>query len=383
MTLLVLTVFGVVLVSAWCSTTEAALYAVSWTHIEKLRKAGSKSGELLYALRSDVNKPIAAVLTLNTVANTAGAALAGALAAEVLGAQATAWFAAMLTLLILAFGEIVPKTIGVTYAGGVAAFMARPLQLMVLVFTPFIWLSGLLTRLITHGAKTEGFAATEDDIRAITSMSRRAGRIQAYEESAIRNILLLDSKHVYEIMTPRTVVHSFPADITVAEAYANPKFWHYSRVPVYGEDNEDIIGLVLRRRVAQAMAEDQGHLLLRDLMQSVRFVLENRTVDQLLLDFLNSRMHLMVVIDEYGGLAGVVSLEDVLEEMLGREIVDDTDSIADHRAAAAKGRKHLDEKPDSPEALSCPDEPHSLPVADGSVAGGQVNGQQGTKPDGA
>lgn len=353
MTLLVLTVLGVVIISAWCSATEAALYAVSWTHIEKLRKAGSKSGERLYALRSDINRPIAAVLTLNTVANTAGAALAGALAAEVLGAHATAWFAALLTLLILAFGEIVPKTIGVTYSGSVAAFMARPLQWMILVLTPLIWFSGLLTRLVAPGGKSEGFAATEEDIRAITSMSRRAGQIQAYEESAIRNILLLDSKYVSEIMTPRTVVHSLPADISVAEAYANPKFWHYSRVPVYGEDNEDIIGLVLRRRMAQAMAEDQGQVLLRDLMQTVRFVPESRTVDQLLLDFLNSRMHIMVVIDEYGGLAGVVSLEDVLEEMLGREIVDDTDSIADHRAAAVKGRKNfLDAKPAATESGS-------------------------------
>lgn len=341
MTLLVLTVLGVVLVSAWCSTTEAALYAVSWTHIEKLRKSGAKSGELLYALRSDVNKPIAAVLTLNTVANTAGAAFAGAIAAEVLGTHATGWFAAVLTLIILAFGEIVPKTIGVTHANGVAAFLARPLQVMVVVFTPFIWLSGLLTRLITPGGATQGFTATQDDIRAITSLSRRAGQIQAYEERAIRNILTLHSRHVYEIMTPRTIVHSFPADITVDEAYAHPKFWHYSRVPVYGEDNEDIVGLVLRRRMAQAKAEDQGHLTLKDLMQTVRFVPESRTADQLLLDFLNSRMHLMVVIDEYGGLAGVVSLEDVLEEMLGREIVDDTDSIANHRDAATKGRKNL------------------------------------------
>lgn len=138
MLLLILTVCGVVLISALCSTTEAALYSVPWTYIETLRAKGSKAGELLFRLRSHVDQPIAAVLTLNTVANTAGAALAGALAADVLGSRWMPWFAAALTLLILAFGEIVPKTLGVAYASGFSAFMARPLALMVVVFKPFI-----------------------------------------------------------------------------------------------------------------------------------------------------------------------------------------------------------------------------------------------------
>lgn len=338
MTILVLTVFGVVLVSAWCSTTEAALYSVSWTHIEKMRKSGSKRGELLYALRSDVEKPIAAVLTLNTVANTAGAAFAGALAAEQLGSHATGWFAAALTVLILIFGEILPKTIGVNYANGLAGFLARPLQWMVLLFTPFIWLSSLLTRMVSPRNKQKGFAATEEDIRAITSLSRRAGQIQAYEESVIRNILTLDSRHVYEIMTPRTIVYSLPEVMTVEEAYRTPKFWQYSRVPVYGEDNEDIVGVVHRRRMAQALAEDKGHLPLGHLMQPIRFVPESRTLDLVLRDFLASRLHLMAVLDEYGGLAGVISLEDVLEEILGQEIVDETDTVADLREAARNSR---------------------------------------------
>lgn len=341
MTILVLTVFGVVLVSAWCSTTEAALYSVSWTHIEKMRKSGSKRGELLYALRSDVEKPIAAVLTLNTIANTAGAALAGALAVENLDSHAAGWFAALLTLLILIFGEILPKTIGVTYANSLAGFLARPLQWMVLLFTPFIWLSSLLTCMVGPRNKQKGFTATEEDIRAITSLSRRAGQIQAYEESAIRNILTLDSRHVYEIMTPRTVVYSLPETVTVEEAYQNPKFWQYSRVPVYGEDNEDIVGVVHRRRMAQAMAEGKGEQPLSNLMQPIRFVQESRTLDGVLRDFLASHMHLMAVLDEYGGLAGVISLEDVLEEILGQEIVDETDAVADLREAARNSRRQV------------------------------------------
>ena len=306
---LLLTVFLVVLISAICSMTEAALYSVPWTYIENLRKQGSATGELLYQLRSRIDQPIAAVLTLNTVANTAGAAIAGAVAANVLGADNTALFAAGLTILILALGEILPKTLGVAHACGVASGMARPLRLMVLIFKPFIWFSSMLTRLVA--SPQSGPSATEDDIRAITSLSRQTGRIQQYEENAIRNILSLDVKHVREIMTPRTMVFSLQEDISVKDAYNHPQIWHYSRIPVYGDDNEDIVGIVLRKDIGRYVSQGQGEKTLFDIMQPVRFVLENQTVDKLLLEFLESRLHLFIVLDEYGGLAGVVSLEDV------------------------------------------------------------------------
>lgn len=339
MIFLILTVALVVCTSALCSMAEAALYSVPWTHIENLRKAGSPDGAALYDLRQNVDRPIVAVLTLNTIANTAGAALAGALAADVLGAANMPWFAAVITLLILAFGEIMPKTLGVVYAAPMASFMARPLRGLVTLFTPFIWLSGLLTRLITPPQR--GPSATEDDIRAITSLSRQSGVIQAYEERAIRNILALDAKHVRDIMTPRTMVFSFPETMSVAEAYNHPELWHYSRIPVYSDDNEDIVGIVLRRSISKAMGDGHGNRPLAELMQPARFVLENQTADQLLLQFLESRLHLFIVLDEYGGLAGVVSLEDVLEEMLGREIVDETDAVTDLREASRQQRREV------------------------------------------
>ncbi|MEG1609727.1 MAG: hemolysin family protein [Bilophila sp.] len=337
MIILLLTVFFVVLVSAICSMTETALYSVPWTHIEKLRKAGSIKGELLYRLRSQIDRPIAAVLALNTIANTAGAAIAGALAAHVIGDDFTPYFAAGLTFLILAFGEILPKTMGVAYAAGIAGALARPLTFVVTLFTPFIWLSGMFTRLIAPSQS--GPSATEDDIRAITSLSRQTGRIQPYEEHAIRNILSLDMKRVHEIMTPRTMVFSLQEDTTVGEAYSHPQIWNYSRIPVYGEDNEDIVGIVLRKEIGRYTSDGHRERPLGEIMQPVRFILESQTLDKLLLEFLESRLHLFVVLDEYGGLAGVVSLEDVLEEMLGREIVDETDAVADLREAARQLRR--------------------------------------------
>ncbi len=340
MLILCLTVAAVVLISALCSMTEAALYSVPWTHIESLRKNESKTrarkGEILYALRSDINRPIAAVLTLNTVANTAGASMAGAFAAQALGDTMSGWFAGGLTLLILAFGEIIPKTMGVTYSPRVAEILARPLLGLVVLFTPFIWLSGLLTKLVAPSSGTAPLA-TEEDIRAIASLSRRTGTIQAYEEDAITNILALDQKYVHEIMTPRTMVFSLPTTITVEDAYTHPEFWHYSRIPVYGDNNEDIVGIVMRRDIAKAVADKQNDRQLNDIMQPIRFVHESLTADKLLRTFLGSKQHLFAVLDEFGGLAGVISLEDILEEMLGQEIVDETD-VAPNLRELAKQR---------------------------------------------
>ncbi len=338
MLILALTLLAVVLISAICSTAEATLYSVPWTYVETLRESGSKKGQVLYELRNDVNRPIAAILTLNTIANTAGASLAGALAASELGSEWTGWFAVLLTVLILIFGEILPKTIGVTYAGGIAGVLAYPMRGLVIAFTPFIWFSDLLARLVTRSRKQEPMA-TEEDIRALTSLSRRTGQIQAYEEDAIRNILMLDSKRVYEIMTPRTMVFSLPETMTLEEAYKNPSIWNYSRIPVYGDDNEDIVGLVLRRRIVRGIADDEDSRTLGELMSPVRFVLESQTLDKVLREFLESREHLFAVLDEFGGLAGVVSLEDILEEMLGQEIVDESDAVADLRAVARERRR--------------------------------------------
>ena len=336
---LVLAIAVAVLVSFFCSLAEAALYAVPWSAIERLRKAGRKSGKLLYRMRTEVDKPIAAILTLNTVANTAGSTIAGAAFLAVFGAGHMALFASCFTILILAFGEIVPKTLGVAKAEPVARFLARPLLIMVKILAPLLWLTGLLTRLLTPPGKTPQIS--EDDIRAMTSLSRKAGRIQPYEEKFIQNVLALDQKRVYDIMTPRTVVFSLPEDITVEAAYKDPRIWHFSRIPVYGEDNEDLVGLVERRMLGQCFAEDKKNLTLSEIMRPLHFVQESQTLDILLRELLKARVHLFAVLDEYGGLAGVVSLEDVLEEILGSEIMDESDNVADLRALARERRKAL------------------------------------------
>lgn len=336
MTALIITIVLALSISALCSTMEAMLYSIPWTTLEKMKESGSRSGKILYHMRSNVDQPISAILTLNTIANTAGASLAGALAAAALGPEIMPYFAALFTVLVLLFGEIIPKTLGVSYPGALGRLLALPLLFMTTVLRPATWLSGQITRLITP--KKSGPEATEDDINAMARISRQAGVIQGYEETAIRNILALDQKRVHDVMTPRTVVFSLSENSTVDEAHAIPSFWHFSRIPVYAEDNEDIVGIVLRRDVVLHRDAHEGSMTLGEIMQPVHFVLESLTLDKVLAEFLERHQHLFAVLDEYGGLAGVISLEDVMEEMLGREIVDESDVAADLRAVARSRR---------------------------------------------
>lgn len=336
---LILAVAFALVVSFSCSLAEAALYAVPWSAIERMRANGSPRGELLFRMRSEVDRPIAAILTLNTVANTAGATIAGGAFLATFGGGHMGLFACAFTLLVLAFGEIVPKTLGVAYATPIAAVLAKPLSLLVWLLSPVIWLTGRLTRLIAKPERSP--QVSEDDIRAVASLSRKAGRIQPYEESFIRNVLALDQKRVHDIMTPRTVVFSLPAQMTVGEAYQDRRIWHFSRIPLFADDNEDLVGFVERRTLSRCLAANRQDARLDELMRPLHFVLENQTLDVLLRELLGARVHLFAVLDEYGGLAGVVSLEDVLEEILGSEIMDESDNVADLQALARERRKAL------------------------------------------
>lgn len=334
---LIITVVLVVGVSSLCSTTEAMLYSLSWTQIEKFKADGRKSGKLLYDMRTNVDRPISAILTLNTVANTAGATIAGALASDVLGVENFIYFSIILTLLILIFGEILPKTIGVTYSSIISPFLAYFLQVIIVILSPITTVMSFLTRLVTPKNVTP--TATEDDIRILASISRKSGTINDYEESAISNVLTLDKKRVSDVMTPRTVVFSLPMTLKLADAYSHKGFWSFSRIPVYASDNEDIVGIVQRREIELAVRDGKSEEPLEKLMKPIHFVLENQSLDQVLHKFLDLHQHLFAVLDEYGGLAGVISLEDILEELLGREIVDESDIIADMRALAQKRKE--------------------------------------------
>lgn len=335
---LILAVGLAVGISALCSISEAVLYSVPLSHIENLRREGKASGEILSHLRSQIDRPIAAILTLNTVANTAGAAVAGAAAVHVFGPESLFWFSVVFTAAILIFSEILPKTLGVIYSRPLAQFLARPLKILVWVMTPVIFLSGLLMRFVR---RTQHATTSEEDLRASIALASRTGGIKPYEALSMKNILTLDDKMVKDVMTPRTVIFTLPLGLTVGKAKIMYSDWPHSRMPVYDKDPDDIVGIVTRRRIFESLANHQEEATIGELMRPAEFILETVTLDKALVHFLGSRSHLAVVIDEYGGVAGVVTLEDVFEEILGREIVDETDKVADMREWARQKRKDL------------------------------------------
>ena len=333
---LIVAVAAAVLISAMCSLFEAVLYSVPVGHIESLANADRKAGRILQGLRANVDRPIAAILSLNTIANTAGAAVAGAAAASVFGEAWVGYFSAAFTLAILMFSEVIPKTAGVVYNRPLASVVAPPLALLVWLFRPLIWLCGMVTRVVSRGREPEH--VSEEEILGLARMGQQTGALESDHAAAIANILTLQDKSVRDIMTPRTVVFALPASTTLEELRTRGTFEH-SRIPVYDKNPDDVVGIVLGREVLAAMAGGSGEARLEEMMRPVDFVAESVGVDRLLRMFMEKRQHLLIVLDEFGGLAGVVTLEDVIEEILGQEIVDEFDRVADLRELARRRRE--------------------------------------------
>lgn len=327
-------------ISTLCSVFEAVLYSVPLGHVEVLAQSDRLSGRLLQKLKKDIHKPITAILTLNTIAHTAGAAIAGASAAVVFGDQFLAWFSAVFTLAILLFSEILPKTIGVAYCKVLAPWIALPLHWLVKILTPAIWMIQAVTSLIP--VKQKELLISSEEIQAIASFSRKSGEIDRQEERVITNILQLKNKSVREAMTPRTVTFSLSANLSVSEATGLAEKWDlHSRAPVYNKDPDDVVGIVMRKDVLINAARGNNDIKLIDLMHTVNFVPESAQLTRVLIDFIEHRRHLFVVVDEYGGVTGVISLEDIIEEIVGQEIMDESDQTKDMRELAKHKRKTL------------------------------------------
>jgi CBS domain containing-hemolysin-like protein len=336
---LVIAVSFAIFISAACSLFEAVLYALPLRHIEVMVKAGKPGGKIFKKMRKNVDRPIAAILSLNTIANTAGAAFAGSAATAVFGHGWLVYFSVCFTLAILFFSEIIPKTAGVVYGKALAPVVAYPLKGLVWIMTPVIWLSGLITQLVYRGKTKE--SVTSQEIRIMAEMSLRAGGIKPYQERAIDNILTLQNKKVKDVMTPRTVIFSLSEHLSLEKAFGIPGKWEHSRFPVYDQDTEDVVGMVLTKEFYMALAQGKKDMHLTQLMRPVHFVVETARLNQVLMEFLDLRQHLFVVLDEYGGLSGLVSLEDIVEEILGREIIDESDEVADKRELARQRRKRI------------------------------------------
>jgi CBS domain containing-hemolysin-like protein len=342
---LILAVSAVIIISGMCSLFEAVLLSTPVSQVEKLAGEGKASGVIFRDLRSNVDRPLSAILSLNTIANTGGAAVAGAAFVKVFGASWEVLFTVFITLAVLIISEVIPKTVGAVYNHVLFPVIARPLRALVILFKPVIACCGIITRAIARGSDHTGVSA--DEMISLSKLGARAGTLVPEEAQVIQNMLGLKTKTAKEVMTPRIVVFAMSDQLTVKEALGEGSSWRVSRAPVYAEDFEDIVGIVLRDEALEALAEGRTETRLHELMRSVHFVPETMKLDQILEMFLKRRQHLFVVLDEYGGLSGILTLEDVMEEILGKEIMDEVDQVTDLRALARKRRR--DTRIDGPE----------------------------------
>lgn len=348
LTLLICSVSIAIIVSFLCSLLEASLYSLRLSHIEVMAKTRPRTAKLLKKLKTNIDEPITAILTLNTIAHTIGAAIAGAAAAALFGKAILVWFSIVFTFAVLIFSEIIPKILGVVYSRHLAPFIALPLRWMIFILRPFIWLCRIVTLLIPH--KGTPIRISAEELQAIAIISRKTGEIEAEQEQVITNILQLGEQTVRQVMTPRTVTFSLDSAMTIEEAAAFKEQWKiHSRAPVYSEETDNVVGIVLGREIYMAMAEDQNNMKLSQIMHMAHFVPETAPLNRVLMDFFERHQHLFIVVDEYGSVTGVISLEDIIEEIVGREIIDESDTARDMRELARIRKKGLALNPAAPD----------------------------------
>jgi putative hemolysin len=314
-----LTVLGVTLTTSFlCSILEAVFLSVTHSHIALMQERGEWAGEWLAAAQRQVDEPIAAILTLNTIAHTVGAALGGAMAADVFGSAWVGVFSAVLTFVILVLTEIVPKTVGATYWKRLAGPSAHVLRVMIVVMKPILIPLGLLSRLITPDSQHPTISRAE--LEVLAGIGRREGTLDEDEWQVVTNVIRLDEVSIGEVMTPRTDMVAIPVDATVEEAQTVMLDQGHLRLPVYEESLDHIVGLVLARDLWRADRNGVTHV--RDILRPVPFAPASKPVEDLIPEMRRQRTKMAIVVDEFGGTAGLVTLEDLIEEIIG-EIQDE------------------------------------------------------------
>lgn len=351
MFLLITYVFVALFFSFLCSIAEAVLLSVTNAYVELLEQEGQPAGRRLRRLKQDINKPLAAILTLNTIAHTIGAAGAGAQAAAVFGNRYVGVASAILTLLILVFSEIIPKTLGAVYWRQLAPITAVVLKYLVIVLYPFVKMSETLTRGMAMEGTLDGFS--REEFAAMADLSSREGQIAEQESIILKNLLFLANTPVTAAMTPRTVIFSLADSATVEEYFHKYDKTPFTRVPIYHDNPENIIGFVIRSDLLLAQARGNSASRLDNYRRDINAIPRTHSLSEAFKEFLQSRVHIMLVVDEYGGVEGIVTLEDVIETLLGLEIVDEKDTVDDMQKAARKMWKKRAaamglEQPDSP-----------------------------------
>lgn len=322
-----------VFVSFICSVSEATLLTMTPSYVASIAEENPKKSAMLKNVKIDnIDQSIAAILTLNTVAHTVGSLGAGAQATIVFGSEWFGVFSALMTLLILIGSEIIPKTIGTVYWRQLSGPVAYFVKGIIFLLYPLIWFSEKITKLLTRGKKANTFSRNE--FAALASVGEQSGQIDPLESRIIRNLLAFGAIKVEDIMTPRSVMHAFDQSITVAELLANRPKLMFSRLPIYDEDLDKVTGFVLKSDILLAKANNHMDKPLESYKREITFVFSKMKLFDLLDLMLNSRIHIAITVGEYGEVKGLVTLEDVLETLLGLEIVDEVDRVEDMQALA-------------------------------------------------
>lgn len=320
-----------------CSVWEAVLLSITPSYVSRMQMEKPRLGKRLSYLKDDIDRPLSAILTLNTIAHTVGAIGVGVQAGKLFGTAKINLYifevtyesliAGLMTLAILILSEIIPKTIGATYWKQLTSFTVRSLKVLMLVLAPFVWLS----KWVTHLIKKEGEMSVLNraDVAAMADAGLKSGAIDKEEKSIIQNLLRLENMQVKNIMTPRSVVFKLDENQTLGEIFTAYNPFQFSRIPVYNENTDNITGFILKDAILENIAADKHGRQAVEIRRKIFFVEDSLSVAGLLDKLILEKQHMTMVADEFGTVVGLVTMEDVIETLFGLEIIDESDKVAD------------------------------------------------------
>ncbi|MCQ2154088.1 MAG: CNNM domain-containing protein [Bacteroidales bacterium] len=332
MTELLAFLFGALAVSFLCSILEAVLMSTPLSYLTMLEDEGNRYAGRFKEYKADSSRPLAAILSLNTIANTIGAAGVGRQATLLFGSH---WFgvvSAITTILILVFAEIIPKTIGTTHWKSLTGFSAGVIRVLIVLLYPIVVCIEFLQKIIS--SRKADNSVSREEVGAMAEVAEESGELEEDENEIIQNLINIGELTAREAMTPRVVAAIAPESMTIRSFYKDRRFLHHSRIPVYADNDEYITGYILRMEALQLMADDKFDVTLKDIRRDVESYPENTTIDRIWDGMLSKKEQIAIIIDEYGAFQGIITMEDVIETVLGDEIVDERDAIVDMQQLA-------------------------------------------------
>ena len=332
MALLLVFLLSAMLISFLCSVLEATLMSTPISYITMREEEGYKPATVLKGFKTDPSKALAAILSLNTIANTVGAAGVGKQATEVFGSPWFGLVSAITTILILVFAEIIPKNIGTTRWRRLTGFAAYTIQGLIFILYPIVYCVVWLQKLITP--RDADATVSREEVSALADVAEESGELDEDENEIIQNVISLDEMTAADAMTPRVVAAIAPETMTLKRFYKDKRFLHHSRIPVFADNDEYITGYILRMEALQLIAEDKDDVTLGDIRRDIASFTEETTLDVIWDEMITKDEQISVIIDEYGSFQGILTLEDVIETILGNEIVDERDEVRDMQELA-------------------------------------------------